>query len=65
MSRTFAALLVLTLGVPTLAFIAAALAAGANLALIGNGLTFFIVLTAVVAMLFEIKRLADQDEGAH
>ncbi len=65
MSRTFAALLVLTLGVPTLAFIAAALAAGANPALIGNGLTFFIVLTAVIAMVFEIKRLADQDAGAH
>jgi hypothetical protein len=65
MSPTFVALLVLTLGVPTLAFVAAMLAAGANPALIGTGVTFFVVLTAVTAMVFEIKRLADQDAGAH
>jgi hypothetical protein len=65
MSRTFVALLVLTLGVPTLAFVAAMAAAGANPALIGTGITFFVVLTAVTAMVFEIKRLADQDAGAH
>ncbi len=65
MSRTFVALLVLTLGVPTLAFVAAMAAAGANPALITTGVTFFVVLTAVIAMVFEIKRLADQDAGAH
>jgi hypothetical protein len=65
MSRTFAALLVLTLGVPTLAFVAAMAAAGANLALVGTGVTFVVVLTAVTAMVFEIKRLADQVAGAH
>ena len=48
-----------------LAFTAAALAAGANPDLIGRGITFFVVLTAVTAMVFEIKRLADQDAGAH
>jgi hypothetical protein len=56
---------VTTLGFPVLAFIAVALAAGANPALIGNGLTFFIVLSAVVAMVFEIKRLTDEDACAH
>jgi hypothetical protein len=65
MSRTLLALLVLTLGLPILAFIAAAMAAGANPALISTGATFFVVLTAVIAMVFEIKRLADQDAGAH
>jgi hypothetical protein len=68
MSRTFLTfltLLVLTLGLPVLAFIATAVAAAANPALIGNGLTFFVVLSAVVAMVFEITRLADQDAGVH
>jgi hypothetical protein len=65
MSRTFIALLVLTLGAPTLAFAAAMSAVGANPALIGTGLTSFVVLTAVTAMVFEIKRLADEDTSAH
>jgi hypothetical protein len=65
MSRTFVALLVLTLGAPTLAFAAAMSAAGADLALLGTGLTFFVVFTAVTAMVFEIKRLADEDTPAH
>jgi membrane protein implicated in regulation of membrane protease activity len=65
MSRTFIVLLVITLGFPVLAFVAAALAAGANPDLISAGVTFFVVLTAVTAMVFEIKRLADRDAGAH
>ncbi len=65
MSRTFVALLVLTLGAPTLAFAAAMSAAGADLSLFGTGVTFFVVLTAVTAMVFEIKRLADEDGSAH
>jgi hypothetical protein len=65
MSRTFIVLLVITLGFPVLAFVAAALAAGTNPDLISAGVTFFVVLTAVTAMVFEIKRLADRDAGAH
>ncbi len=59
MSRAFAVVLAVTLVLPVLAFIAAALAAGTSPDLIGDSLTFFVVTTAVVAMLFEIKRLAD------
>ncbi len=65
MSRAVAAVLVLTLGAPVLASIAAVTAAGANPSLISNGATFFVVLAAVVAMIIEIKRLADQDTVAH
>ena len=36
-----------------------------NPSLIFSGITFFVVLGAVVAMVIEIKRLADQDVGAH
>jgi FtsH-binding integral membrane protein len=60
MSRTVAAVVALTLGVPVLAFIAAVAAAGANPSLISNGTTFFVVLAAVVAMVIEIKSLADE-----
>jgi hypothetical protein len=59
MSRAFVVVLVLTLVLPVLAFIAAATAAGTSPDLIGSGLTFFVVTSAVVAMLFEVKRLAD------
>ena len=59
MSRTFAALLVLTLAVPVLLFIAVAAASGTSPALISDGFTFFVVAAAVTAMVFEIKRLAD------
>ena len=65
MSRTIAFVLALTLGVPVLAFVAAVMAAGVNLSLISSGATFFIVLAAVVAMVIEIKKLADQDVAAH
>ncbi len=41
-----------------------AAAAGANPSLISSGVTFFVVLAAVVAMVIEIKRLVDQDSGA-
>ena len=58
-------LFVITPGLPVLTLIAAVSAAGANLSLISNGATFFVVLAAVVAMVIEIKRLADQDVGAH
>ena len=64
MSRAVAAVLVLTLGAPVLAFIAAVTAAGANPSLISNGVTFFVVLAAVVAMVIEIKRLADQTSAS-
>ncbi len=60
MSRTVAAVLALALGVPVLAFIAAVSAAGVNPSLISSGVTFFVVLAAVVAMVIEIKRLADE-----
>ncbi len=65
MSRAVVAVLVLTLGTPVLAFIAAVTAAGVNPSLISDGATFFVVLAAVVAMIIEIKRLADQDTVAH
>ncbi len=65
MSRTVVFVLALTLGVPVLAFVAAVMAAGVNLSLISSGATFFVVLAAVVAMVIEIKRLVDQDLGAH
>ena len=63
MSRAAVAVLVLALGLPVIAFMAAAAAAGVSSSLIGSGLTFFVVLGAVVAMVFEIKRLADGDAG--
>jgi hypothetical protein len=53
--------LILAVGLPALAFAAAVSAAGASEALISGGLSFFVVVAAVIAMLFEIKRLADQD----
>jgi hypothetical protein len=46
MSRTFIVLLVITLGFPVLAFVAAALAAGANPDLISAGVTFLVVLVS-------------------
>jgi hypothetical protein len=64
MSRTVAAVLVLALGAPVLAFIAAVTAAGASFSIISSGFTFFVVFAAVVAMVFEIKKLADQDVSA-
>lgn len=64
MSRAAVAVLVLTLALPVLAFMAAAAAAGVNSTLISSGFTFFVVLGAVVAMVFEIKRLADGDGSA-
>jgi hypothetical protein len=60
-SRTVALVLILAVGLPALAFAAAVSAAGASEALISGGLSFFVVVAAVIAMLFEIKRLADQD----
>jgi hypothetical protein len=59
MSRALAIVLAVTLVLPVLAFIAAASAAGTSPDLIQGGLTFFVVTAAVVAMLFEVKRLAD------
>jgi hypothetical protein len=59
MSRTAAIVLSLSIGLPVIAFIAAAGAAGTSQSLITGGLSFFVVVTAVIAMLFEIKRLAD------
>ncbi len=61
MSRAAVALLVLVLGFPVLAFAAAVSAAGANSSLISSGLTFFVVLAAVTAMVFEIKRLVEDE----
>ncbi len=61
MSRAAVAVLVLVLGFPVLAFAAAVSAAGANSSLISSGLTFFVVLAAVVAMVFEIKRLVEDE----
>jgi hypothetical protein len=49
---------------PVVAFAAAVSAAGASNALISGGLSFFVVVGAIIAMLFEIKRLADQDVSA-
>ena len=65
MTRTIAAVLALMLVLPSLAFAAAVSAAGVNPSLISSGITFFVVLAAVVAMVIEIKSLADQDAGAH
>jgi hypothetical protein len=65
MTRTLAAVLALMLVLPSLAFAAAVSAAGANPSLISSGVTFFVVLGAVIAMVIEIKRLADQNEVAH
>ena len=59
MSRDLAIVLAITLVLPPLAFTAAATAAGTSADLLSGGLTFFVVLGAAVAMLFEIKRLAD------
>ena len=64
MSRTLAAVLAATLGLPVLAFIAVVQAVGANQSLLSGGLTFIVVVTAVVAMIAEIKRMAEQDESA-
>jgi hypothetical protein len=61
MSRAAVAVLVLVLGFPVLAFAAAVSAAGANSSLISSGLTFFVVLAAVTAMVFEIKRLVEDE----
>ena len=59
MSRDLIIVLVITLALPSLAFTAAATAAGTSPNLLGSGLTFFVVMAALAAMLFEIKRLAD------
>ena len=59
MSRPLAVVFALSLGLPLLAFIVAALAAGTSPDLITSGLTFVVVTGAVIAMLFEVKRLAD------
>ena len=59
MSRTVMGLIGLTLVLPIVLFVAVAVASGANPALISDGLAFFVVAGAVVAMIFEIKRLAD------
>jgi hypothetical protein len=64
MSRAAVAVLVLVLGFPVLAFAAAVSAAGANSSLISSGLTFFVVLAAVTAMVFEIKRLVEDETAA-
>ncbi len=64
MSRAAVAVLTLALGLPVLAFMAAVAAAGASSSLISSGLSFFVVLAAVVAMVFEIKRLANGDGNA-
>ena len=53
-------ILAITLGLPVLAFVAAALAAGINMSLLANGLTFIVVVGFVVAAVFEIRRIADQ-----
>ena len=60
-TRTLALVLVLAVALPVVAFAAAVSAAGASNALISGGLSFFVVVGAIIAMLFEIKRLADQD----
>ena len=59
MSRDHVVVLTITIIRPSLAFAAAATAAGTSPNLLSSGLTFFVVLAALVAMLFEIKRLAD------
>ncbi len=64
MTRTLALVLVLAVALPVVAFAAAVSAAGASNALISGGLSFFVVVGAIIAMLFEIKRLADQDVSA-
>ena len=63
-TRTLALVLVLAVALPVVAFAAAVSAAGASNALISGGLSFFVVVGAIIAMLFEIKRLADQDVSA-
>jgi hypothetical protein len=64
MSRTATLVFICAIGLPVLAFIAAAAAAGTDGTLVSGGVTFFVVVTAVVAMLFEIKRLADEPAGS-
>jgi hypothetical protein len=64
MSRTATLVFVCAIGLPVLAFIAAVAAAGTDGTLVSGGVTFFVVVTAVVAMLFEIKRLADDPAGS-
>ena len=59
MSRDLMIVLAITLVLPSLAFAAAATAAGTSPSLLSSGLTFFVVLGALVAMLFEIKGLAE------
>jgi hypothetical protein len=53
-------ILAITLGLPVLAFVAAALAAGINMSLLANGLTFIVVVGFVIAAVFEIRRIADE-----
>ena len=64
MSRTLAAVLAVALGLPVLAFIAVVEAVGADQSLLSGGLTFVVVVTAVMAMVCEIKQKAEQDESA-
>jgi hypothetical protein len=54
MSRTATLVFICAIGLPVLAFIAAVAAAGTDGTLVSGGVTFFVVVTAVVAMLFEI-----------
>ena len=64
MSRDLAIVLAITLALPALAFTAAATAAGTSPDLLSGGLTFFVVLAAVTAMVFEIKRLVEDETAA-
>ena len=59
MSHTLTVVLALTLAVPALLFIAVAAVSGVSPDLISGGVTFFVVGSAVIAMVFEIKRMAD------
>jgi uncharacterized membrane protein len=59
MSRTIAAVLALVLGLPFVMLAAIVWAAGVDQGFLTGVLTFTVVGSAVVAMLFEIKRLAD------
>jgi hypothetical protein len=53
-------MLLLTLGFPIVAFVAAAHVGGVNPSLMTNGLIFIVVGGFLVAALFEIKRIVDQ-----
>ncbi len=61
---TLAAVLAVALGLPVLAFIAVVEAVGADQSLLSGGLTFVVVVSAVIAMVCDIKRMADEDKSA-